>query len=148
MKILFLFLLFNSNQRLVYAQNNSDDIVGRWMSVQNNFMVEVYKYGQEYRAKIVWFDDSDDPSRPMDERLDIENPDKNLRSQRILGSNVLKELVYNHKNKVWKNGYVYDATSGRTWNASVWLLDNGTLKVRGYWHFQFLGQNLFFKRVH
>ena len=147
MKLLFLLLLFISSQCFVNAQNTADDIVGRWLSVQNNFMVEVYNYGQEYRAKIVWFDDSDDPSRPMNERLDIENPDKKLRGQKILGSNVLKQLVYNRKSKVWKNGYVYDATSGRTWNASVWLLENGRLKVRGYWHFQFLGQNLFFKRV-
>ncbi|MEO6136792.1 MAG: DUF2147 domain-containing protein [Ginsengibacter sp.] len=147
MKTLFLFLLLISCQCLVYAQNNADEILGKWMSVQNNCMVDVYKNGQEYRAKIIWFDDSDDPSRPMNERLDIENPDKKLRSQKILGSNVLKELIYNYKNKVWKNGYVYDATSGRTWNASVWLLADGTLKVRGYWHFQFLGQNLFFKRV-
>ena len=129
------------------AQTAGDDILGAWMSVQNNVMVEVFKVGKEFKARIIWFDDTDDPSRPMHDRRDIENPDKSLRNQKILGSIVLRGLRYYPRNKVWKNGYVYDATSGRTWNASAWLMKNGRLKVRGYWHFQFLGQNMYFKRV-
>lgn len=147
MKILFLFLALSISPFPGNAQEKEDDILGRWMSIQNNFMVEVYKSGNEFRAIIVWFDDSDDPSRPMNDRRDIENPDKELRTQKILGSDVLKELTYSPKNKVWRNGFVYDATSGRTWNANAWIMKDGRLKVRGYWHFQFLGQNLFFKRV-
>ncbi|WP_394767414.1 hypothetical protein [Ferruginibacter sp.] len=39
-------------------------------SEDNNLDMEVYNSGNEYRAKIVWFDDSDDKSRPMAERCD------------------------------------------------------------------------------
>lgn len=146
MRFFFLFLLviqsFNS-----ITQHNADAITGRWMSTENNVEVEVYRTGNEFRAKIIWFDDSDDKSRPMNERLDTENPDKALRSQKVLGLNVLHGLFYNSKKNVWEDGRIYDASSGRTWNASVWLEDDGSLKVRGFWHFQFLGKNLFFKRV-
>ncbi|MDQ2720404.1 MAG: DUF2147 domain-containing protein [Bacteroidota bacterium] len=144
--LIFSFLLIQS----VFSsalQNRADAIIGRWMSEDNNLEVEVYRTGDEFAAKVTWFDDSDDKSSPMNERLDKENPDKALRSQKILGMNVLKGLFYNAKKDVWENGKIYDATSGRTWNASVWLEEDGGLKVRGFWHFQFLGKSLYFKKV-
>jgi uncharacterized protein (DUF2147 family) len=146
MKLLFITLLIAAAYS-VKAQQNANAILGRWMCTQNNFEVEIYNVGKEFKAKIIWFDDSDDRSRPMNDRLDIKNPDKALRSQKILGMDVLHGLVYKPKRNVWDEGRIYDATSGRTWNASVWLLKNGNLKVRGFWHFQFLGQNLYFYKV-
>ena len=81
---------------------NSDKIVGEWMSTEdNNLKVEVYKTGNEYRAKIVWFDDSDDKSRPMAERCDTKNPDKTLRTRKIIG---LQGLVYNADDDEWQGG--------------------------------------------
>lgn len=146
MKFIFLPFLLITSVYTLKAQHHPDDITGRWMSIRNNFEVEIFRSGNEFRARIIWFDDSDDKSRPMNERLDIKNPDKARRSQKILGMNVLHGLFYNAKKNVWEGGRIYDATSGKTWNASVWLID-GQLKVRGFWHFQFLGQNLFFYKV-
>jgi uncharacterized protein (DUF2147 family) len=143
---ILLFQLLISSFSLT-AQQNAGDIIGRWMSVKNNFEVEIFRTGNEFRAKIIWFDDTDDTTKPMNERRDEKNPNRALRNQKILGMQVMHGLVYNKKNKVWNDGRIYDATSGRTWNASVWILKNGNLKVRGFWHFQFLGQNLFFKRI-
>ncbi|HEY9343127.1 MAG TPA: DUF2147 domain-containing protein [Hanamia sp.] len=128
-------------------QQNADDIIGRWMSLKNNFEVEIFRTGNEFKAKIIWFDDTDDTTRPMNERRDEKNPNRALRNQKILGMQVMHGLVYNKKNAVWENGKIYDATSGRTWSATLRIMKNRYLKVRGYWHFQFLGQNLFFKRV-
>ncbi len=124
---------------------NSDKIVGEWMSTEdNNLKVEVYKTGNEYRAKIVWFDDSDDKSRPMAERCDTKNPDKTLRTRKIIG---LQGLVYNADDDEWQGGQIYDASSGKQWNAKAWLTTDGCLKVRGYWHLEFMGQNMCFKKV-
>ena len=141
---ILVFQLFASSFNLT-AQQNADDIIGKWMSVKNNFEVEIFRTGNEFRAKIIWFDDTDDLTKPMNERRDEKNPNRALRNQKILGMEVLRGLVYNKKNAVWENGKIYDATSGRTWSANVRIMKNGNLKVRGYWHFQFLGQNLFFK---
>ncbi len=127
---------------------NSEKIVGKWMaSEDNNLEVEVYKTGNEYRAKIVWFDDSDDKSRPMAERCDTKNPDKTLRTRKIIGLQVMQGLVYNAADDEWQGGQIYDASSGKQWNAKAWLTSDGCLKVRGYWHLEFMGQNICFKKV-
>jgi uncharacterized protein (DUF2147 family) len=148
MKYLILSFLFISTVFNVKAQPIADSIIGRWMCTQNNFEVEIFRTGNEFKAKIIWFDDSDDKSRPMNERLDIKNSNKAMRSHKILGMEVMHGLFYNAKKEVWEDGKIYDATSGRTWNANVRLeKKDGQLKVRGYWHFQFLGQNLYFYRV-
>ncbi len=130
------------------AISNSDVIVGKWMSAEdNNLEVEVYKTGNEYRAKIVWFDDSDDKSKPMAERCDTKNPDKALRTRKIIGLEVMHGLVYNKDDDEWQDGRIYDASSGKDWNAKAWVNNDGYLKVRGYWHFEFLGENMTFKKV-
>ena len=87
-------------------QQNADDIIGRWMSLKNNFEVEIFRAGNEFRAKIIWFDDTDDLTKPMNERRDEKNPNRALRNQKILGMEVLHGLVYNKKNAVWENGKI------------------------------------------
>ncbi len=127
---------------------NSEKIVGKWMaSDDNNLEVEVYKIGNEYRAKIIWFDDSDDKNRPMAERCDIKNPDKFLRTRKIIGTEVMHGLVYNTDDDEWQDGRIYDCSSGKDWNAKAWINIEGILKVRGYWHISLFGQTMNFKKV-
>ena len=83
----------------------------------------------------------------MNERRDTKNPDKTLRTQKIIGMEVMHGLMYNIKEDEWQDGRIYDASSGKDWNAKAWLTKDGCLKVRGFWHFEFLGQNMCFKKV-
>jgi uncharacterized protein (DUF2147 family) len=129
------------------AQNKEDAIVGKWMSTENNVMVEVYKLNQNFKAKVLWFNDTDDKSKPYNIRTDENNPDKSLRNRKILGLEVLQGLTYNSQEDRWENGRIYDAKSGKTWDASVWVTDDHLLKVRGFWHFEFLGKTMKFKKV-
>jgi uncharacterized protein (DUF2147 family) len=125
----------------------SDAILGRWETLKHNLVVEVYKDQNDYKARLVWFDDTDDKSKPMNIRMDEKNPDKTLRSRRVLGMEILHNLVYNAKDDRWEKGEIYDCTSGKTWSSSAWLTKEGLLKVRGFWHFEFIGQTLIFKRA-
>ena len=129
------------------AQDAENAILGKWESVEKNLIVEVYKQAGTYKAKIVWFYDEDDTITPIDQRLDIKNPNKSLRNRKILGLQVLSGLVYNAKQKRWVNGKIYDSSSGRTWSATVWLSDANTLLVRGYYLVRWLGKTLTFKRI-
>ena len=131
----------------VIAQNREDAIVGKWMSTENNVMVEVYKLNEDFKAKILWFNDTDDKSKPYTIRLDEKNPDKSLRNRKLLGLEVLQGLTYNSQEDRWENGEIYDAKSGKTWSASVWITDDHFLKVRGFWHFEFLGETKKFRRI-
>lgn len=83
----------------------------------------------------------------MNTRLDSKNSNKALRSRKIIGLEVMHGLEYNTDDNEWQNGWIYDSSSGKIWNAKPSLTKDGRLKVRGFWHFQFLGENMYFKRV-
>lgn len=125
-----------------------DRIVGKWISNEDkNLVVQIYQSGSEYKAKVLWFDDSDDKARPMADRCDFRNPDKNLRSRKIIGLVVLEGLIYNADENQWQDGRVYDPSSGKEYCAKAWIAEDGTLKVRAYWHFEMLGKNISFTKV-
>ena len=133
---------------LLIAQNNGDAIIGKWMAYpKKNLIIEVYKYGSEYRGKIVWFNDNDDKTKPMNTRLDEKNLDPSLRTRKVLGLEVLDNMVYNEKSKRWEKGKIYDAKSGRIWSSSAWMTNESNLEVRGFWHFEFIGMSMSFKKV-
>lgn len=145
--ILLVLLLYPLYSFKNTASNATDAILGKWMnSEDNNLEVEVYKSGNEYKAKIIWFDDTDDKTRPMAVRCDTKNPDKTLRTRKIIGLEVMHGLVYNEDDDEWEDGRIYDASTGKEWNAKAWINKDGSLKVRGYWHLEFLGQNMCFKK--
>ncbi|WP_345955698.1 DUF2147 domain-containing protein [Mucilaginibacter sp. PAMB04168] len=124
-----------------------DRICGRWQSEKKNCIVQVYREDDDFKAKLVWFDDSDDPSKPMETRVDFKNPDKALRTRKLIGMNVLEKLEYRPKTDSWENGIIYDAQSGKKWNSAAYLTSDGVLKVTGYWHFKFIGQTMTFYKV-
>lgn len=130
-----------------FAQSGSDEIVGQWMSEQHNCAVQVYKEGNSFKATLIWFDDTDDPSRPMATRTDYKNPDKKLRNRRVLGMNVLRGLSYQADTNSWEDGMIYDSKNGHEWNSCAKMDTDGALKVTGYWHFKFLGKSMRFKRM-
>jgi uncharacterized protein (DUF2147 family) len=121
-------------------------LCGKWQLDQKSLIIDVFKEGAEYKAKIVWFDDHDD-TKPLEYWTDDQNPDPALRSRKILGMNVLEDLTYNPTTHTWENGMIYDAKSGRHWNSSAYIDKDGLLKVKGYWHFKFIGKTLTFKRM-
>lgn len=142
----FFMLSFALNAQSV-ALEPSDKICGKWQSEKKNCIVQVYRNGDDFKAKLVWFDDSDEPGKPMESRVDYKNPDKSLRTRKLIGMNVLEQLVYKPKTNSWENGMIYDAQTGKKWNSSAYLTSDGALKVTGYWHFKFIGRTMTFHRV-
>jgi len=130
-----------------YRVEPCERICGKWRSEKKNCIVQVYRDNDDYKAKLVWFDDSDDPTRPMDTRVDDKNPEKSLRNRKLIGMNVVEDLEYKPKTDSWENGMIYDAQSGKKWNSSAEILPDGAMKVTGYWHFKFIGRSMNFYRV-
>ena len=122
-----------------------DQICGRWISSEKDLIVEVYKIGEHFKAKVVWF--RDDPNAPMEESCDKKNPDPALRSRKIIGMEVLSDLKYHEESHTWEDGKVYDAQHGKEWNASAFIDKEGLLKVKGYWHLKLFGCTMTFKKV-
>ncbi len=150
-KVFFNVLLFISAvvffANRAVAQTGADRILGTWMADEKNVAVEVYKENDCFKARIIWFSDEDDKSQPMETRLDFNNPDKKLRSRRVIGMGVLRNLSYHAKTDSWEDGMIYDAKHGREWNSAAVITTDGSLKVTGYWHFKFIGKTMGFKRI-
>ena len=141
--VIFLVVSFQSLAQV----KNAHAVVGVWMSVENNLKVEVYEDKNTFRAKILWFDDSDDKSKPMNVRTDENNPNKSLRTRKLIGMEVLDNLKYDEDDDEWENGKIYDSKAGKYWSSVVWLTKDNFLKVKGYWLFKFLSETVTFKRV-
>ncbi len=129
------------------AQTSSDDITGHWLSDDKTIEVEIYRCGNEYNGKIIWLDDSNDKSRPMNTRIDKHNPNPDLRARKLIGLVVLEGLVYDEEKKEWAGGKIYNPHTGKQLDAKAWLTKEGCLEVRGFIGFEFLGKDLLFKKV-
>jgi len=143
--LLFTFgmLVFESN--LGFAQDAANSICGRWVSQQKNIIIDICRANKDYKAKIVWFDAGSE--QKMEEWRDINNPDKALRSRKLIGLNILNNLQYQAASNSYENGMIYDAMHGHEWNASAHITKQGQLSIEGYWHFKFIGKTMLFNRV-
>ena len=137
------FLLLVLSVSCTSIAQNPDAIIGKWMTLSGNCLVEVYKENTEYKAKLLWFKAGD---KPINDWTDDKNHDPVLRNRKLLGIDVVRGLHYDSKEDEWVDGIIYDASSGKEWDSVVWLTDENLLKVKGYWIFKFLSQTRTFKK--
>ena len=143
----FLVLFFLTGFICPVPPRSAHDLVcGKWMSSEKNLVVQIYREGDDFKAKIVWFLDTD-KKYPMEEWTDIHNPDVSLRARKLIGLSILKNMEYCPKSDSWENGKIYDPMHGHEWDASACINKNGDLKITGYWHFKFIGRTLTFTRL-
>ena len=127
------------------AQNSTQDaILGKWMNAEKDLAVEVYKQNGQYRAKVIWF--VCENGTKMSDFNDKKNPDAALKNRPWLGLEVLNGLFYNGDNE-WNKGYIYDPNTGHTFRSICRLENSHTLKVRGYWLYEWIGKNMTFNRM-
>jgi uncharacterized protein (DUF2147 family) len=122
-----------------------EKICGKWESIHNQLIVQIYTQDSKFKAKIIWYSNTD--GKPLSYWTDSKNPNPALRKRKLLGMEILSGLAFDRETKSWENGMVYDSTSGRTWNAAAYINKQKELKVRGYWHFKFIGKTMTFKRI-
>lgn len=145
-KFLALFFLTSLVTPRTHINNDPDRICGKWESADKKLIVQIYKSGTIYRGKMVWFKNQDN-SKAMDEWTDKHNPDPALRNRKLIGMDVLNGMTYNASSDSWEDGKIYEAQSGKEWNAAAKIDKDGVLKVTGYWHLKFIGKTMLFNRV-
>ena len=131
---------------LSYQALNANSILGKWITIEHNLELEVYKVGDNFHAKIIWFK-IEDTTRPMNTRTDDKNPNPALRHRKWLGMEVLRNLKYNAAESEWEDGIIYDAKHGREWDSVAWINSKGLLEVKGYWMFKWISKTLTFIRA-
>lgn len=107
----------------------SDDIIGNWHTENNNAKVKIVKVGTKYYGNIIWLKEPNRADGTV--KLDEKNPDAAKRTNKILGSTILKEFTFDSDDKNWTNGKIYDPKNGKTYSCIITLKD-GKLDVRGY----------------
>ena len=106
----------------IFAQ----DVVGKWKLEDGTAIVEVYKSGEVYNGKIVWLQNPTEADGSP--AVDSNNPDKALRSRKLIGLNMLSNLKKDGAE--YNNGKIYDPGNGKTYNCSM-KVDGDILHVRG-----------------
>ncbi len=123
---LFIFIFLSS--WLLHAKETS--VLGIWLVGDKDAKVELYQNGEDLEGKLVWL------KEPLDSggspKLDLKNPDINLRKQQILGLVFLKNFKKLKNENKWTGGTVYDAKSGKTYSGWIKLQDEKTIQLRGY----------------
>ena len=108
------------------AASFAQEVVGKWKLDDGTAIVEIYKSGDAYNGKIVWLAEPANPDgTPV---LDDKNPDKALRSRKIMGLNMLSGLK--PAGGEYSGGKIYDPGNGKTYNCSM-KVEGDVLKVRG-----------------
>lgn len=75
---------------------------------------------------------------------DIHNPDPKLRGRSTVGIVIIWKLAYEHGE--YSGGYVYNPRDGKTYRIAAEMIDENTVKIRGYMLIPLLGQSQIWKR--
>ena len=104
----------------------AQDVIGKWKLEDGTAIVEVYQQGDVYNGKIVWLQNPTEADGSP--AVDSENPDKALRSRKLIGLNMLSNLKKNGGE--YTGGSIYDPGNGKTYNCSM-KVEGDVLHVRG-----------------
>ena len=78
---------------------------------------------------------------------DGNNPDKKLRSRKIVGLSLLSGFVPSDDKNKWQDGKIYNPEDGKTYSCSLTLRDDGKLDVRGYVGISLFGKSQIWARA-
>ncbi len=127
---------------LVQAQS-ADRVLGYWLTQDGDSQVKIFKAKNgKYYGNIKWLEEpyEEDGS----EKLDDENPDRDLQSRSILDLQILKAFEYDGDDEEWVDGTIYDPKSGKTYSCYMWFEDGNeeVLHVKGFIGFSLLGKEV------
>jgi uncharacterized protein (DUF2147 family) len=127
----------------VLCAQKADDITGYWLNIDKetkeaDSQIQIFKDRDgTYAGKIIWLKEPNDNGKP---KLDTENPNVNLKSQPILGLQLLNKFKFT--GEIWENGTIYDPKSGNTYKCKLWFVDNKTtvLHLKGFIGISLIGR--------
>ena len=78
---------------------------------------------------------------------DWRNADPKLRDRKVLGLTIIYNFKKTSDPNSFENGYIYNGDNGKTYDANISLLPDGTLRVRGYVGSPMFGETQIWTRV-
>ena len=74
------------------AKTPPEKILGKWISEKGDFIVDIYKVGNKFNAKLIWFDTTDTDTK-METSTDYKNPDVDIRKRKLWHRGVTKSRL-------------------------------------------------------
>jgi uncharacterized protein (DUF2147 family) len=126
------------------ATQPGDALIGEWWTENNEGRVQMARYKDgTYRGTTTCCEHKDDKNNP---RTDLNNPKPELRNRSTVGIVLIWNLKY--ENGEYVDGHVYNPRDGKTYRMKMEVIDQETLKIRGYMGISLLGQTQIWKRAH
>ncbi len=114
-------------------------VTGRWYTEDKECVVEIYTTPRgTLEGKIV--------SGRHPDRLDTKNPDPALRTRKVVGTVIMKDMKPNSPGQ-WSGGTIYDPDSGKTYRCKLKLSGPDTIDLRGYIGISLIGRTSRWTRV-
>ena len=129
------FVSFTGTSQTIFGKWNTYDEVSK----EIESVVEIYEKDGRAFAKIIDIIDSEKRSA-----ICI-NCSGQLKNKPILDMDILTGLKKNGEE--WSNGKILDPKNGKYYKCYVKLIDNNTLKLRGYIGFSVFGRTAIWKRA-
>lgn len=122
---------------LASAQMKANDVLGYYMNPTGEAILKIYEEAGKYAGKLVWMKNP--------EKLDKENPDKTKQTQKILGSTIMHNFIFD--GEIWKNGSIYDPKNGKTYDCKISRDEKENLSIRGFIGISLIGRTDYFVKV-
>ena len=115
------------------------DVTGYWLTENERAVIKIEPCENSVCGSVYWIIDGG-------LQFDEHNPDESLRTRPICGLEILNDFDKAGEAE-WESGNIYKADEGDTYKANIKLQEDGTLKLRGYLGFSFIGKTQVWTRV-
>ena len=117
-----------------------------WTSDKDGWSVKTVPCGDALCAYLVDFKlkPTDPPGyQPVDEH----NPDRNRRRDKMCGHIMMGDFRPSESaDTTWDGGWIYDPDSGTTYSGKITIVDQNTVRLRGFIGISLLGRTLVLRR--
>ena len=123
------------------AVADENQIVGTWLSGDRDGWIEIARNADGISGRIAG-SPNDDPERS---RIDEKNSDPALRERALIGLDLFSNFRFDGDDR-WIDGRIYDPNNGKTYRCIITVVDDNTLKMRGYIGIPMIGRTEFWTR--
>jgi len=118
---------------LLASLNSMAQIVGKWTTIDDNSgqprsVIEITARGEKFFGRVTKIHSKpDEDPDPVCDKCDKSDPRFNAK---VIGMEILQNLIKDGGD--FSGGHILDPGNGKVYRCKLWIED-GDLKVRGYW---------------